>query len=68
MGKSTFIESFGQHLINQGHKVAVLAIDPSSPISGGSILGDKTRMEILSQNDKKVTKREKNGGKIDRTD
>lgn len=52
VGKSTFIESFGIFLINQGHKVAVLAIDPSSPISGGSILGDKTRMEILSQNDK----------------
>lgn len=52
VGKSTFIESFGMYLISQGHKVAVLAIDPSSPISGGSILGDKTRMEILSQNDK----------------
>lgn len=52
VGKSTFIESFGQFLINQGHQVAVLAIDPSSPVSGGSILGDKTRMEILSQNEK----------------
>lgn len=52
VGKSTFIENFGLYLISQGHKVAVLAIDPSSPISGGSILGDKTRMEILSQNDK----------------
>ena len=51
VGKSTFIESFGLHLISQGHKVAVLAIDPSSPISGGSILGDKTRMEQLSQNE-----------------
>lgn len=51
VGKSTFIESFGLYLINQGHKVAVLAIDPSSPISGGSILGDKTRMENLSQNE-----------------
>lgn len=51
VGKSTFIESFGSFLISQGHKVAVLAIDPSSPISGGSILGDKTRMEILSQNE-----------------
>lgn len=49
VGKSTFIESFGQYLIKHGHKVAVLAIDPSSPVSGGSILGDKTRMEILSQ-------------------
>jgi LAO/AO transport system kinase len=52
VGKSTFIESFGLYLINKGHKVAVLAIDPSSPISGGSILGDKTRMEQLSQNEK----------------
>ncbi|OIQ15728.1 MAG: ATPase/protein kinase [Bacteriovorax sp. MedPE-SWde] len=49
VGKSTFIESLGVHLINKGHKVAVLAIDPSSPLSGGSILGDKTRMEKLSQ-------------------
>ncbi|MBC7538071.1 MAG: methylmalonyl Co-A mutase-associated GTPase MeaB [Bacteriovorax sp.] len=52
VGKSTFIENFGLYLINNGHKVAVLAIDPSSPISGGSILGDKTRMENLSQNEK----------------
>lgn len=52
VGKSTFIENFGLHLISQGHKVAVLAIDPSSPISGGSILGDKTRMENLSQSEK----------------
>jgi LAO/AO transport system kinase len=51
VGKSTFIESFGLFLISKGHKVAVLAIDPSSPISGGSILGDKTRMELLSQNE-----------------
>ena len=49
VGKSTFIESFGQHLIDAGHKVAVLAIDPSSKISGGSILGDKTRMADLSR-------------------
>jgi len=49
VGKSTFIESLGNHLIDQGHKVAVLAVDPSSAISGGSILGDKTRMEKLSQ-------------------
>lgn len=51
VGKSTFIESFGLHLINQGKKVAVLAIDPSSTITGGSILGDKTRMAELSQNE-----------------
>ncbi len=49
VGKSTFIESLGNHVIDGGHKVAVLAVDPSSAISGGSILGDKTRMETLSQ-------------------
>ncbi|MEH6632550.1 MAG: methylmalonyl Co-A mutase-associated GTPase MeaB [Halopseudomonas aestusnigri] len=49
VGKSTFIESFGMHLISEGHRVAVLAIDPSSQRTGGSILGDKTRMEILSR-------------------
>lgn len=49
VGKSTFIEAFGLHLIEQGLKVAVLAVDPSSSKSGGSILGDKTRMERLCQ-------------------
>jgi LAO/AO transport system kinase len=49
VGKSTFIEAFGLHLIEQGLRVAVLAVDPSSTLSGGSILGDKTRMELLSQ-------------------
>ena len=48
VGKSTFIESLGVYLIEKGHRVAVLAIDPSSTVSGGSILGDKTRMERLS--------------------
>ncbi|ADU67075.1 LAO/AO transport system ATPase [Desulfurispirillum indicum S5] len=48
-GKSTFIEAFGMYLLQQGKKVAVLAVDPSSQISGGSILGDKTRMELLSR-------------------
>jgi LAO/AO transport system kinase len=48
VGKSTFIEALGLHLIAQGHRVAVLAVDPSSSVSGGSILGDKTRMEHLS--------------------
>ncbi len=47
VGKSTFIEAFGKHLTGQGKKVAVLAVDPSSTISHGSILGDKTRMEEL---------------------
>lgn len=51
VGKSTFIESFGLELIQKGHKIAVLAIDPSSSLTGGSILGDKTRMEQLSQKD-----------------
>lgn len=49
VGKSTFIEALGLYLVGQGKKVAVLAVDPSSPISGGSILGDKTRMELLSR-------------------
>jgi LAO/AO transport system kinase len=48
-GKSTFIEALGLRLIGQGKRVAVLAVDPSSSISGGSILGDKTRMERLAQ-------------------
>ena len=50
VGKSTFIEAFGQHVTGQGHRIAVLAVDPSSKRAGGSILGDKTRMEILSRN------------------
>jgi LAO/AO transport system kinase len=52
VGKSTFIEVLGLHLIEQGHRVAVLTIDPSSTVSGGSILGDKTRMEKLSVHEK----------------
>ena len=48
VGKSTFIEALGLYLIGKGHRVAVLTIDPSSTVSGGSILGDKTRMELLS--------------------
>ena len=51
VGKSTFIEALGLYLIAQGHRVAVLTIDPSSTVSGGSILGDKTRMEFLSVHD-----------------
>lgn len=47
-GKSTFIENFGLYLAEKGFKIAVLPVDPSSPLSGGSILGDKTRMERLS--------------------
>lgn len=48
VGKSTFIEALGLHLVDQGKRVAVLAVDPSSPVTGGSILGDKTRMERLT--------------------
>jgi LAO/AO transport system kinase len=48
-GKSTFIEALGLHVIERGHRVAVLAVDPSSSRSGGSILGDKTRMEALTR-------------------
>lgn len=51
VGKSTFIESLGNHIIEEGHKLAVLAIDPSSSRSKGSILGDKTRMETLANSD-----------------
>jgi LAO/AO transport system kinase len=51
VGKSTFIEVLGLYLIERGHRVAVLTIDPSSTVSGGSILGDKTRMEKLSVHD-----------------
>ena len=48
VGKSTFIDAFGTMLIGDGHRVAVLAVDPSSTVSGGSILGDKTRMARLA--------------------
>jgi len=48
-GKSTFIEVFGNYLCDAGHRLAVLAVDPTSSLSGGSILGDKTRMETLSR-------------------
>jgi LAO/AO transport system kinase len=52
VGKSTFIEALGVFLIERGHRVAVLAVDPSSTVSGGSILGDKTRMERLSMDER----------------
>jgi len=48
VGKSTFIQAFGLHVLEQGHRLAVLAVDPSSRIGGGSILGDKTRMADLA--------------------
>jgi len=50
VGKSTFIEALGSHITGEGHRLAVLAIDPSSSRTGGSILGDKTRMESLARN------------------
>jgi LAO/AO transport system kinase len=52
VGKSTFIESFGLHIVGKGHRLAVLAVDPSSKRGGGSILGDKTRMAELSRDDR----------------
>jgi len=52
VGKSTFIDALGSHLTGLGHRVAVLAIDPTSPVSGGSILGDKTRMARLAQDER----------------
>lgn len=51
-GKSTFIEAFGLHVVKGGHRLAVLAVDPSSPRTGGSILGDKTRMEELCRDER----------------
>ncbi|TAL68016.1 MAG: methylmalonyl Co-A mutase-associated GTPase MeaB [Bacteroidetes bacterium] len=64
VGKSTFIESFGTYLCNKGHKVAVLAIDPSSSRSRGSILGDKTRMEKLSREPNAFIRPSPSGGTL----
>jgi LAO/AO transport system kinase len=64
VGKSTFIEAFGLLLISLGKKVAVLAVDPSSPIHGGSILGDKTRMEQLSRLDQAFIRPSPAGGAL----
>jgi LAO/AO transport system kinase len=61
-GKSTFIEAFGLHLIAAGHRVATLAVDPSSPRSGGSILGDKTRMEKLARHPDAFVRPSPSGG------
>jgi LAO/AO transport system kinase len=63
-GKSTFIESFGMMLLEMGHRVAVLAIDPSSTRSGGSILADKTRMERLSANGTAFIRPSPSGGAL----
>lgn len=64
VGKSTFIERFGRHVIENGHRVAVLAVDPSSSVSGGSILGDKTRMEELGRNAKAFIRPSPTGGTL----
>ncbi|MBF0280654.1 MAG: methylmalonyl Co-A mutase-associated GTPase MeaB [SAR324 cluster bacterium] len=64
VGKSTFIEALGLSLIHSGHQVAVLPVDPSSPISGGSIMGDKTRMTHLSSHPKAFIRPSPSGGKL----
>ena len=64
VGKSTFIETLGLELIAQGHRVAVLAVDPSSSLSGGSILGDKTRMERLSVHERAFVRPSPSGGTL----
>lgn len=64
VGKSTFIEAFGRFLTAQGHKVAVLTIDPSSKRTGGSILGDKTRMEELSRDPNAYIRPSPSGGSL----
>ena len=64
VGKSTFIESLGLQLLGSGHRVAVLAIDPTSPLTGGSILGDKTRMERLAQDERAFIRPSPSGGSL----
>jgi LAO/AO transport system kinase len=64
VGKSTFIDAFGHHLTQKGHQVAVLAIDPSSNVSRGSILGDKTRMDRLSHDPKAYIRPSPTGGSL----
>jgi LAO/AO transport system kinase len=63
-GKSTFIETLGLQLIDRGHRVAVIAVDPSSSLSKGSILGDKTRMEQLSQREEAFIRPSPSGGAL----
>jgi len=64
VGKSTFIEAFGLYLCEHGHRVAVLAVDPTSVVSGGSILGDKTRMEKLSRHPAAYIRPSPSGGAL----
>ncbi|WP_299088121.1 methylmalonyl Co-A mutase-associated GTPase MeaB [uncultured Metabacillus sp.] len=63
-GKSTFIDSIGTYLCNQGYRVAVLAVDPSSKVSRGSIMGDKTRMERLARNPRAFIRPSPSGGNL----
>lgn len=63
-GKSTFIETFGSYLCELGHRVAVLAVDPTSSLTGGSILGDKTRMEKLARDARAFIRPSPSGGKL----
>jgi LAO/AO transport system kinase len=63
-GKSTFIEALGLHLVDHGHKVAVLAVDPSSSVSRGSVLGDKTRMERLARDTRCFIRPSPSGGAL----
>lgn len=64
VGKSTFIENFGIRLLQKGHRVAVLAVDPSSTLSGGSVLADKTRMEKLSVKERAFIRPSPSGGTL----
>jgi LAO/AO transport system kinase len=64
VGKSTFIEALGIFLLERGYRVAVLAVDPSSPVTGGSILGDKTRMERLAQEERAYIRPSPSGGSL----
>jgi len=64
VGKSTFIEAFGQLLLREGKKLAVLAVDPSSPVAGGSIMGDKTRMEELARQEHVFIRPSPSGGAL----
>ena len=64
VGKSTFIEALGVYLIQQGHRLAVLAVDPSSAKSGGSVMADKTRMEKLSGEEQAFIRPSPSGGTL----
>jgi LAO/AO transport system kinase len=64
VGKSTFIEAFGSLILESGHKLAVLAVDPSSNVTGGSILGDKTRMDTLSREENAFIRPTAAGGNL----